>query len=576
MATATLHGFLERLRTAMAAEALAALPDSALLERFLASHEEAAFQALLLRHGPMVLRVCRRTLSAEQDAEDAFQATFLVLARQGRSIRKQASLASWLHGVAYRVARDARKSRARRRAQEEAASGPAAKAADDVGWNELRSILDEELVRLPERWRAPLVLCYLEGLTQDEAATRLGLTRSTFWRNLERGRELLCCRLTRRGVTLSAALLAPLLSEGTASAGVPTALAASTTQAAAALAAGQAAAGASAQALVLARRFVAGALLDKAKVAGVLLLAVLVAGIGGAGSIAKVDPLAPPAATVPAAVNPARATRVGAADQGAAAVPVVARKLLCKVPCLVLETVVQRDLRLGPDQVQKIVQVVAEADRPHARELAALREQARSERDRPPKIRARSRNAEEREAAIKAGHRRAQQALREQPLLARIQAARGKALRQALPKILSPEQCRRLRQVELQLAGLGAFTDPEIETLLALDEDQRGKIQALAREPQLPGTPAIVAQVVFQTRKVPRVLEFLREDQQQAWKELSGRPLEFRWVGEAALAHSSLEMRRVYGARLPATRTAPPTVEMRPGMSIDRLQPGRP
>jgi RNA polymerase sigma factor (sigma-70 family) len=562
MATATLHGFLDRLRTAMAAETLAGLPDAALLERFLAAHEEAAFQALLLRHGAMVLRVCRRTLSAEEDAEDAFQATFLVLAREARAIRKHTSLASWLHGVAYRVARDARKSRERRWSHEAAAaSGRAEAATDDVAWKDLRSILDAELLSLPDRWRGPLVLCYLEGLTQDEAAARLSQTKSTFRRNLERGRELLCCRLARRGVTLSAALLAPLLSEGTVSAALPAALATTTIRAAAALAAGQAAAGASAQALVLVQRFAMGTFLGKAKVAGVLLLAVLVAGIGGAGSVGKRDTVTSPSATAQAPADPARPTRVGAANQGAAAAPVAARKLLCKVPCLVLEALVQRELGLRPEQVRRIDRVVEAADRPHARELAAPRERPGSRGERPPP------------RAVKD----------DQPLTeevqAAIEAARGKALREALPEILSEEQCGRLRQLELQLAGLGAFTDPDVEKLLALDEDQRGKIQALAREPQLPGAPGAVAEVdVFQTRKVPRLLEILREDQKQAWKKLCGRPLEFRGPAEAMVAHSSFEMRRAFGERLPARNgmRLPPRTPRSPGGSIDPPQPGRP
>src|SRR5262249_38360606 len=163
-------------------------------------------------HGRMVLRVCRRVLHQEQDVEDAFQVTFLVLAREARTIRKQGSLASWLHGVAYRAALKARAGAGRRR--ERAAEGAARPAAlpDEVCWKELRAVLDEELARLPERLRAPLVLCYLEGLTQDEAAQHLGQSKSTCRRNLERGRELLGSRLARRGVTLSAALFAPLLS----------------------------------------------------------------------------------------------------------------------------------------------------------------------------------------------------------------------------------------------------------------------------------------------------------------------------------------------------------------------------
>jgi RNA polymerase sigma factor (sigma-70 family) len=232
-ASATLGGFLRRLKRAMAAEALVARSDHELVGQFLASHDETAFQAILHRHGPMVFRVCRRVLSQEQDVEDAFQATFLVLAREAQAIRKQASLASWLHGVAYRAALKARSHAARRRECEARAEGPAPTAPlpDEVSWKELRSVLDEELTRLPEKLRAPLVLCYLEGLTQDEAAQQLGWSKSTCRRNLERGRDLLGARLARRGITLSAALLAPLLS-GSEAAAVPAALVEATVRAA--------------------------------------------------------------------------------------------------------------------------------------------------------------------------------------------------------------------------------------------------------------------------------------------------------------------------------------------------------
>jgi hypothetical protein len=237
---------------------------------------------------------------------------------------------------------------------------------------------------------------------------------------------------------------------------------------------------------------------------------------------------------------------------------VAARKLLCKVPCLVLEALVQRELGLRPDQIQRIVEVVKQADRPHARELAAPRERAK-DRQLPT------------EQSLKE--------LSDQRVQAAIEAARGKALREALPEILSEEQCGRLRQLEIQLAGLGAFTDPEVEKLLALDRDQRGKIQALAREPQLPGAPGSVAEVdVFQTRKAPRVLEILREDQKQAWKKLSGQRLEFRGPADAMVAHSSFEMWRAFGERLPARNGTrlPPRTPRPPGVSIDPPQLGRP
>jgi RNA polymerase sigma factor (sigma-70 family) len=138
-------------------------PDQELLRRFLGERDEAAFETLLRRHGPMVLDVCRGVLGNEADAEDAFQATFLVLAHKADSIRKAASLASFLHGVAYRTALKVRDNSARRRRYEAWAPQRSTMDPDELSWREVRQAVHEELDRLPERYRAALVLCYLEG-----------------------------------------------------------------------------------------------------------------------------------------------------------------------------------------------------------------------------------------------------------------------------------------------------------------------------------------------------------------------------------------------------------------------------
>src|SRR4051812_24573460 len=150
-------------------------PDDQLLRRFAATHDETTFEALLRRHGPMVLGVCRRLLPCEQDAEDVFQATFLVLARKAGSVRCEQSLAPWLHGVARRLASDAGAAAARRTAIPIGeVAGASRDPASELSWREVRGALDEELAQLPEALRTPLVLCYLEGMTRDEAAARLG------------------------------------------------------------------------------------------------------------------------------------------------------------------------------------------------------------------------------------------------------------------------------------------------------------------------------------------------------------------------------------------------------------------
>jgi RNA polymerase sigma factor (sigma-70 family) len=195
-----------------------AADDRELLDRVAAGHDEAAFAEVLRRHGPLVWAVCRRVLRQEQDVEDAFQATFVVLARKAGSFRIRASLASWLYGVAYRVAVRARADDARRRRHEAAATAPLNVATFDLHWDDVRAVLDEELARLPEQYRAPLILCYLEGQTQDEAARALGWSNGTLHGRLQRGRERLRARLARRGISLSAALLACTLAADTTAA----------------------------------------------------------------------------------------------------------------------------------------------------------------------------------------------------------------------------------------------------------------------------------------------------------------------------------------------------------------------
>jgi RNA polymerase sigma-70 factor (ECF subfamily) len=217
--------------------------DGELLERFAAQRDPAAFAALMHRHGPMVLAVCRRVLAVEADAEDAFQATFLVLARKAGSIARRELLANWLYGVACRTATRARTDAARRRAREGGAMRePAAQPVDEVLGRDLRRALDEEVSRLPARYRLPFVLCYLEGKTNDEAARQLGCPCGTVSSRLAWARERLRGRLLRRGLDLSAGLLGVLLSEVVLPTAVPPALGEATTRAAVLFASGEAAA----------------------------------------------------------------------------------------------------------------------------------------------------------------------------------------------------------------------------------------------------------------------------------------------------------------------------------------------
>ncbi len=207
--------------------------DGDLLEQYVTRHDEMAFEALVRRHGPMVLGVCRRILRNQADAEDAFQATFLVLVRKAASIRSRATVGNWLYGVAHNTALKAKAMNRKRRSREqEAGTRPQPPAAEEI-WSEVQALLDTELSLLPDRYRIPIVLCDLEGRTIKEAARHLGWPQGTTATRLARGRALLARRLTKHGLTLPAGVLAAALAEGTATACVAPALLRATLAAAA-------------------------------------------------------------------------------------------------------------------------------------------------------------------------------------------------------------------------------------------------------------------------------------------------------------------------------------------------------
>jgi RNA polymerase sigma factor (sigma-70 family) len=247
-------------------------PDRTLLERFVAQRDEAAFVALVERYGRLVHGVCRRLLRHEQDAEDAFQATFLVLLRRAASIHKREAVGSWLYGVAYRIAAKLRTSAVRRQARQqplgEVPTHPAAAPPGD-----LKEVLDEEMSRLPARYRAPLVLCYLEGKTTEQAARQLGCARGTVLSRLARARAQLRPRLVRRGLALSGSLAAALLLAGRASAGPPAMWVKESIKAVRGFAA-------SARAVVLAKGVILTMRLATIKTAAIFLLALATAAAG--------------------------------------------------------------------------------------------------------------------------------------------------------------------------------------------------------------------------------------------------------------------------------------------------------
>jgi RNA polymerase sigma factor (sigma-70 family) len=253
--------------------------DGRLLLRFVRERDQAAFATLMHRHGPMVLGVCRRVLRDANDADDAFQATFLVLVRKAASLRQPELLGNWLYGVAYRTAIRARVQLTARRRREECVMQELAAPSDDAAEaREFRFLLDDELNRLPERFRRPFVLCKLGGLTNEEAARRLGCPKGTVLSRLARARERLRRGLERRGVTLTATAMTALLAQ-TADAAVPVVLFGTTLASARVFVAGSTAAGGTlGTAGVLAEGVLQNMFMTKLKATAAMLLLMAVVG----------------------------------------------------------------------------------------------------------------------------------------------------------------------------------------------------------------------------------------------------------------------------------------------------------
>jgi RNA polymerase sigma factor (sigma-70 family) len=258
--------------------------DRQLLGKFAASHDQEAFARLVARHGPMVLRVCRRVLQHQEDAEDAVQAVFIVLASQAHAIRKGEALAAWLHGVAHRTALKAKRTAARRRNHEAAARAQASRAAGSPCWDDVKAVLDEEIQRLPGAFRAAFVVCVLEGKTGREAARELGIPSGTVSSRLTWARKRLQRRLASRGIELTALLAAVSVAEFGQSA-MPTFLASRQTFASwIAAAAGGGTAQVSPQVAALASGVNRTLMLTKAKLVLGLAVAAAALTLGGASS----------------------------------------------------------------------------------------------------------------------------------------------------------------------------------------------------------------------------------------------------------------------------------------------------
>ncbi len=222
MAINPMNKVLQHLRRTVSLGDGAGLSDGQLLDRYIQQREDAAFAALVRRHGPMVMSVCRRVLGNDHDAEDAFQASFLVLVRKAASVVPREQVGNFLYGVAHTTAVRAKGLIAKRRAKEKQVTAmPEPAARPQELWDDLRPLLDLELSRLPDKYRVPLVLCDLEDRPIKEAARHLGWPQGTLAGRLARGRVLLAKRLARRGLAVSGGALAGLLAQQAASASVP-------------------------------------------------------------------------------------------------------------------------------------------------------------------------------------------------------------------------------------------------------------------------------------------------------------------------------------------------------------------
>src|SRR5262245_61160448 len=272
--------------------------DGQLLRRFVEQRDEGAFAAILLRHGPLVFGVCRQVLHEAHDAEDAFQATFLVLASKAASVRKHEALAAWLHRVALNIARTARVDSARRLAHERQAL-PMTQASPPEGeaLRDWQPILHDEVDRLPAKYRVPVILCYFEEKTHDQAARELDWPVGTVKGHLARARDLLRARLARRGLAVSAGVSA-LLTESAVRAAIPAALAQSTLRAALQFAAGPAASALASDSTI---RMALGAMKAPGSSRLVVALLIVAAAVGGGGFLALVSHARPVVESVPQA-----------------------------------------------------------------------------------------------------------------------------------------------------------------------------------------------------------------------------------------------------------------------------------
>jgi RNA polymerase sigma-70 factor (ECF subfamily) len=450
---------MQHLRRAVLLKERHTLSDGGLLEVFLGGRDETAFEILVKRHGPMVLGVCKRILGNVHDAEDAFQAVFLVLARKAGAIVPREHVGNWLYGVAYRTALQARAKLGRRRAHElQVNDMPHPTVASDLDHFELHQALDLELNKLPDKYRLPIVLCDLEARSRKEVAGQLRIAEGTLSSRLAMGRQKLARRLARHGLCVAGGALASSLTQQAAAAGVPSVLLSTTVKAALLSAAGHSAAGLiSAHVLALSQGVLKTMLLQKLKMISLVVLGVLLGGVG-------IGVIGVPGSTVGLAVQAAQSGTSGQAPNTRPDDP---------EPIdggLLLDASIQKELRLSKGQIEKLEAISREADARNGgkrKEIEAIQK----------KIAELQKQIEQIQKGIEA----------ERGQIGKIQTGvdvdRKQAVGAAAPGILSARAVKRVREIQRQNRGLAQLLqDPKIQRMLNLNDEQWRKIETILKK----------------------------------------------------------------------------------------------
>lgn len=538
----TSRPLLQFIRSVLEAESERAVTDHELLRQFVEERAERAFEVILRRHGAMVLDICSGVLANDTDVEDAFQATFLILATKAHSIRRTEALASWLHGTAYRTALKARAVAARRGEREARILPREATDGDQFTWAEVRVILHEELANLPERHRTVLGLCYLQGKTQDEVAQLLGLSKGTLKRRLESGRERLRERLVRRGLGPVAVLLVAAWPLGAVRACIPRELLEATLQVAVGVSAGIPVT-VSPSVVVLAQEGVSRTMLTTT-VKCTLVICGLLCWVG-----ATLPP--PPVQVASAAPVP---KSVGSNDQAAQLDEVVDDALFHVQLTSGAVSTLKRERELAPGELgiwmggtpvfemrDRLYRVVAQELKitlspEQVEELVAIEKTVRAK-------------FEKSSLPLEPNRERIRRELCREYM---------KSVNEFWARVVKPEQLKRLTQVERQFLGAfrgptaGGLAYPRIQDTLKLTADQRAQIRAICAQAKADweakagltewGTDDVTGQKVQLPVNGPArhyqliasaqdaATKLLTKEQRKAWREMTGELIDLELI----------------------------------------------